>query len=298
MLALRRNTWTIVEYITSAANKLADLLSRSYDEEGNTLPRVMEEFHARMADLGLVGVEIAVTESKLRQLMPETLEACTWQQLERQSSEPWTTDPGATLLSSGVDEEPEQYWRSEALGARIGQQSEQQASESRVTGPEVTLVGSGVDEELEQQWLGGSGDMEEVERILQRCDHKKYGRQYRVRWKGFSNTRNTWAKEEDLNCPELLADFEDRLLMKGAPINGQTDAQAEQLYYGPDLGTRTSGERTCMGAGPNTTTPWMRGNARAHMNSVFTDQGAQGAGHQGTRRFDGSRTDCQGSDSR
>ena len=81
-MAQSRNSWAIVEYKTSEENKLADLLSRSFDEDGNNLPEVMEEFHSRLSSMGLVGYERRVTTARLQRLMCEAVETCTWQQLE------------------------------------------------------------------------------------------------------------------------------------------------------------------------------------------------------------------------
>ena len=187
-----------------------------------------------------MGVEIAVSEAKLQQLMPESLEACTWNQLERQSSELWTVDN------------------------------------------EVTLVGSGADKELEQQWLGGCDDREEVERLLQRRVHDKHGEQYRLRWKGFDNTRNSWVKRTNLDCPDLLADFEERRLKRGTPDPGLTDAQAELWYYGSTTATTAKGgQRTSRG--PDNEASWRPRSTRHHGTSVFTDQLVTGGGNKPTK---------------
>ena len=60
----------------------------------------------------------------------------------------------------------------------------------------------------EPKSLGHEEDEQaEVERIIQHRDHKELGPQYKVRWTGFNNTRNSWVSLEDLHCPELLTRF-------------------------------------------------------------------------------------------
>ena len=73
----------------------------------------------------------------------------------------------------------------------------------------------------------------EVELIIRQRDHQAHGPQYKVRRVGYNNTRNSWVRLGDLNCPELLANFKEVQRQRGMPDVGAADAQSEKLYYGP-----------------------------------------------------------------
>ncbi|XP_046429747.1 heterochromatin protein 1 isoform X1 [Neodiprion pinetum] len=52
----------------------------------------------------------------------------------------------------------------------------------------------------------------EVEKILEVYFHKKNKtREFLIRWKGFSSAEDTWEPEENLNCPELISRFMDKV---------------------------------------------------------------------------------------
>lgn len=48
--------------------------------------------------------------------------------------------------------------------------------------------------------------MFQVEEILDQRTVKGR-RQFRVRWKGYTEDQDTWELEKDLNCPELIEEF-------------------------------------------------------------------------------------------
>jgi len=47
----------------------------------------------------------------------------------------------------------------------------------------------------------------EVEKIMDKRVTKR-GLEYKIKWKGFSNRHNTWEPENNLSCPNMIAQFE------------------------------------------------------------------------------------------
>lgn len=47
----------------------------------------------------------------------------------------------------------------------------------------------------------------EVEKIIEVQYKKNKNREFLIRWKGFTSADDTWEPEENLNCPELIAKF-------------------------------------------------------------------------------------------
>lgn len=51
----------------------------------------------------------------------------------------------------------------------------------------------------------------EVEKILEVHHKKNKAREFLIRWKGFSSADDTWEPEENLNCPDLISKFMEKV---------------------------------------------------------------------------------------
>ena len=89
MVAQSRDMWAAIEYIHTSLNIHADLLSRSFNEDGSDKPEVLAEFHDEVRALGLVAIETMMPDCLLRELLPEEVGACDLVKLERYASESW-----------------------------------------------------------------------------------------------------------------------------------------------------------------------------------------------------------------
>jgi len=86
MVAQRRDMWAAIQYIHTSLNIHADLLSRSFNEDGSDKPEVLAEFHDEVKKLGLVATETVVPDGLMKELLPEMVSSCNLAQLERYAS--------------------------------------------------------------------------------------------------------------------------------------------------------------------------------------------------------------------
>ena len=109
MVAQQRDVWAAIQYIPTAENVYADLLSRSFTADGQDKPEVLAEFHTAVAKLGLVATETRVPTRLVEELLPAKVRTCDLEQLERYAMAACGTDqqgvqsPSAQRVQLGND---------------------------------------------------------------------------------------------------------------------------------------------------------------------------------------------------
>jgi len=82
----------------------------------------------------------------------------------------------------------------------------------------------------------------EVEKIIEVRFKKNGTKEFLIRWKGFSPADDTWEPEKNLNCPELIAKFMQKLeKAKTSEMRELRTNRAHTKRY--TLSTRDSGRR-------------------------------------------------------
>lgn len=84
---------------------------------------------------------------------------------------------------------------------------------------------------------------EEEEYSVEKIDNKRITSEnkveYYLKWKGYSSKHNTWEPEENLDCPELIKEYEDSI-----KDNGSAEKPKEKENQPPTKGRNRSNSST------------------------------------------------------
>ena len=247
MHGMHLDIWSIIQYISTTRNVLADLLSRSYTERGMDDEEVLFKFRELALELNAQVSEVIISKELIDKLFPSVLNSQDMNSLlddvkdaERYkltgvNESPWKLNVGDktagtkhTRWVSHLDEVVSQnkLWDDVEVGGRNSNNrwSVFKDDVKSVPPPPSRLLEDMV-EDTEEEY--------EIERVLKRRNHPESGVvQYRVKWKDYNHRFNLWKSVEELEQGTgAISDFEALVKERGSIPYTFTDTEADKYYY-------------------------------------------------------------------
>ena len=254
MHGMHMDIWSIIQYISTTRNVLADLLSRSYTEDGKDDEEVLDKFRELASRSNVKVAEIIISDELVAKLFPpvvcnqdmnslldDVLDAARFKLTERKRSEDAkAVGANSTRWVSHLDEagDRSKHWDNAEVGGRSGGgYTPNPWGAGRVNNKSVFKDGAKTAPPQKKRLIEDTEEVDEevyeIERLLRKRIHPESGTlQYKVKWMNYTHRSNCWKTVEELDQgAEAISDFEELVEERGHVPSYFTDTEAEKYYY-------------------------------------------------------------------
>ena len=260
MHGMHMDIWSIIQYISTTRNVLADLLSRSYTENGKDDKEVLDKFHELASRSNVKVAEIIISDELVAKLFPpvvcnqdmnslldDVLDAVRFKLTgvnelsERKLSEDAKAiGANSTRWVSHLDEvgNRSKHWDHVEVGGRSGGgYTPNPWGAGRVNNKSVFKDGAKTappqKKRLMEDTEEDDEEVYEIERLLRKRIQPESGiLQYKVKWMNYTHRYNCWKTVEELDQgAEAISDFEELVEKRGHVPSYFTDTEADKYYY-------------------------------------------------------------------
>ena len=275
MHGMHKDIWSIIQYISTTRNVMADLLSRSYTEGGMDDEEVLNNFRELASELNEKLTEIVINEELIAKLFPPVVNSQDMNSLldDVLDAARYTMTGGNETAGklkeelkalganhprwvSHLDEVDGQgkHWDEVEVGGRNGRGyepntwGETRVNRKSVFKDEVKTVPlqnnssrAVMVEDTEEEY--------EIEKVLKKRTHPLSGVvQYRIKWKDYNHRFNLWRTVEELEQgADAISDFEALVDEKGSIPCDSTDTEADRYYYAEQENSGSQTQSTSKG---------------------------------------------------